>query len=303
MTNAAPKLRALELYCGIGGFTAAVETLPVDVVAAIDISPHVVEIYNRNWKPVARQRDVLQLSADDLAAYEADLWWMSPPCAPYTRRGNELDVEDHRAQSYLHLLDLLVDVRPAFVALENVERFAESRARDLLLEALPGYGVFETVLCPTELGVPNKRPRYYLVASRDDGVRHVEPPQPPLSAWHRWVEEGVDREFDVPAKVVQKYGDGFHVMEPDEPYATCFTGSYGKSWNFTGSYFRRDDGTIRLFTPTEVSRFLGFERALDFPASFSRKQRWKYVGNSLSIPAVRHVLGAIGLGAADGSGD
>lgn len=283
-------MRALELYCGIGGFAAAVDGRGVEIVAALDASSHVVETYNRNWQAVARQRNVLQLSHDDFAAYQADLWWMSPPCAPYTRRGNQLDLSDHRTESYLRVVDAIAALRPPIVAMENVEGFADSEARQRLVDVLDGYRVQEWVLCPTRLGVPNKRPRYYLVAATGDFVPAALPAPVVIADWSSFLEEDVDERFVVPDDIVARYGSGFHVIEPGEPYTTCFTGSYGKSWNFTGSYFRRPDGRLRRFTPREVLNFLGFPRDFSFPETFDDRQCYKYAGNSLSVPAVQCAL-------------
>lgn len=283
--------RALELYSGIGGFAAAVEDEAVEIVAAYDASSHVVQAYNRNWEPPSEQRNIMSVSPDDLAGLDADLWWMSPPCAPYTRRGKKRDLDDRRAESFKLVLTCLSEVRPRFVALENVEGFADSQARDALLDALEGYQIVERILCPTELGVPNKRPRYYLVAGRE-GLTGVTDPRAraELRDWRTYLDPDVDESFRVPVRIVERYGDGFHVMDDDETYTTCFTGSYGKSWNFTGSYLRLDDGGLRRFTPREVRRFLHFPEHFEFPDAHRRKQRWKYAGNSLSVVAVQEIL-------------
>lgn len=285
-------MRALELYCGIGGFAAATEGTEIEVVAAIDASSHVVETYNANFANVGKQRNILQMKLDAFAAYEADLWWMSPPCAPYTRRGKQLDLDDHRTVSYLLIVDAIAQLRPAVVAIENVEGFATSEARDRLIAALDGYEVTDWVLCPTSLGIPNKRPRFYLVARRDGpaGVTRATSPTMELQDWRGYLETEVSDEYRVPAEIIERYGSGFHVIEPGEPYLTCFTGSYGKSWNFTGSYLSLQDGGLRRFTPREVLNFLGFDRRFAFPDEFTDRQRYKYAGNSLSIPAVRAVL-------------
>lgn len=289
-------MRALELYCGIGGFTAAVGGgLDLEVVAAVDASSHVVETYNRNFEPVARQRNILQMDVEAFAAYDAQLWWMSPPCAPFTRRGLQLDLSDHRTVSYLRVVRAIAALRPAVVAMENVEGFASSQAREQLLTALEGYAITEWVLCPTALGVPNKRPRFYLVAQRDAqaALRRGEVPERPLTAWDDYIESDVDDRYRVPDDILERYGRGFHVLDREEPYTTCFTGSYGKSWNFTGSYLRLPDGGLRRFTPREVLNFLGFDAAFDFPSDFDDRQRYKYAGNSLSLTAVRHVLATV----------
>lgn len=280
-------MRALELYCGIGGFAAAAEPLGVDVVAAYDASMHVVATYNSNWGAVARQRDILQLKVRDFSAAQADLWWMSPPCAPYTRRGLQRDLDDHRAASYLHVLDALAEVRPRVVALENVEGFGESQARDRLISVLEGYAVWEGVVCPTSIGIPNKRPRYYLVARADGVTPAPELPERPMADWSGYLDPSVDEEaLRVPAEIVERYGAGFHVMGPGEAYTTCFTGSYGKSWNYTGSYLRLGDGGLRRFSPREVLNFLGFGPQFSFPDEFDERQQYKYAGNSLSVPVI-----------------
>ena len=286
-------IRALELYCGIGGFASRANSYGIDVVAAIDASSHVVQTYNRNFDQVAVQKNVLQLSASDLQAYGADLWWMSPPCAPFTRRGKQLDLEDHRTRSYLRVVDAIEEIRPRFVAMENVERFAKSAARDRILDALAGYDVVERVLCPTEFGWPNKRPRYYLVAGRDAAI--VAPAEPRyIARWQDFVDPEVHQDYIVPQDIVDRYGAQFHIVDDDATYTTCFTGSYGKSWNFTGSYLRRTDGTLRRFTPREVLRFLGFGDSFTFPDDFDDRQRYKYAGNSLSRATLDFVLAMLG---------
>ena len=55
---------------------------------------------------------------------------------------------------------------PKYLALENVIGFEESLTCSTLLDALEsiGYNCMQFALSPTQLGVPNERPRYYLLA-------------------------------------------------------------------------------------------------------------------------------------------
>ena len=112
----------------------------------------------------------------------------------------------------------------------------------------------------------------------------------PMRDWRAYLDHHVDDSFRVPRAIVEKYGKGFHVVDDDATYTTCFTGSYGKSWNFTGSYLRLPDGGLRLFTPREVLRFLHFPDTFAMPAELTTRQQWKYAGNSLSAVCVRHAL-------------
>ena len=164
-----PRPRALELYCGIGGFAAAAGD-DVRVVEALDISTLALSVYRANH--VGHPAHALALDTVPrarLAAADADLWWLSPPCQPFTRRGLQRDDRDPRSRSLLALIDHLRALGPRIVALENVPGFATSRTHDLLCRALEdgGWGLAERLLCPTELGVPMRRQRAYLLAVRD----------------------------------------------------------------------------------------------------------------------------------------
>jgi site-specific DNA-cytosine methylase len=284
-------VKVLELFSGIGGCAAALGD-GHEVVGALDISSHVLQAYRLNFAHPTRQANLGALSARELDAYGADTWWMSPPCQPYTTRGLQNDLDDHRAASLVHLLGCLRELTPARVAMENVAGFVGSRAQELMTRTLDelGYEVRERVLCPTELGVPARRPRYYLVASRE-GLR--EPPE----LEHRprrlaeFLEEDPDDGLWVPPEILAKHGRGMRVLDPEDPDEVCntFTGAYGKTWRSAGSYLRFGE-RVRRFSASEILATLGFPAGYAFPPEFTRRQRYKYVGNSLSVVAVREAL-------------
>ena len=74
---------------------------------------------------------------------------------------------------------------------------------------------------------------------------------------------------------------------------SCFTSAYGRSPVRAGSYLREADGRIRRFSPPEILRLLGFREMFQLPVALSYARAWPLVGNSLSVPAVRHVLACI----------
>lgn len=284
--------RALELFAGIGGFAAAAGE-HVEVVGALDVSSHVLQAYARTFGGPTDQVNLEAPSVDELAAYDAQMWWMSPPCQPYTVRGHQRDLEDVRARSFVHLLELLDEVEPPHLAMENVEGFWRSQARQRLLEVLEGagYEVAERVLCPTELGVPARRERYYLVASRQ-GLRPEAPLAPVERALPSYLDEEPDEELFLDPALVERHGRGMRIVDVDDEGAicNCFTSAYGKTFRAAGSFFRHPDGRVRHASPAELLRLLHFPRPVDFPGGFSRRQRYKYIGNSLSVIAVRQVL-------------
>ena len=299
------EIRALELFCGIGGFAAAVADSNVRVIAALDQSPAALAVYQYNYPDhPALSSDLEKITATELTGYAADLWWLSPPCQPYSVRGHRHDLDDPRARSLCRLLEVMAEMAPddlpRHLALENVPGFADSQARDRLTALLASrhYAICERLLCPTELGVPSRRPRYYLVASRA-GLEPVRPvvarPRVLTDFLDPHLHEAPPADLLLDPAVVERFGDGFRILDPDDPaaYTTCFTAGYGKSLMHAGSYLRCRSG-VRRFAPREIAALLGFPAKYDFPAGVPLRKRWHLLGNSLSVVAVREVLRAIG---------
>lgn len=301
--------RVLELFCGIGGLAAA---LPpgVEVAAALDVSELALAVYRANHAHPAHACAIDSLRDDDPRLASADLWWLSPPCQPYTRRGLGRDLDDPRSAGLSRVVRLLERRAPAALALENVPEFAGSAGHVLLRGALEraGYAVAERLLCPTALGVPNRRRRFYLVAGRErlagwaaaggENPPALAPPPttpaPPRRPLASYLDPEPHPELAVDPDLLRRYARAADVVDAEDPaaIAATFTSAYGRSPVRAGSYLRRE-GIVRRFHPREVLRLLGFPDAHRFPDGMSLASQWRLAGNSLSVPAVREVLSAL----------
>lgn len=292
MGTARTKLRVLELFAGIGGCAAALRGTTAEVVAAVDINRSALEVYRHNFSHPIQTCTIESLSAAWFADWQADLWWLSPPCQPYTRRGKQLDLEDPRSQALLMLLERIEQVQPDYVALENVPPFATSQARTRLCAILArcGYDVAEQILCPTELGIPNRRRRYYLLAGKSP-LRTLPTCEPVASSLADYLDAEVDRSLDVSPEFVQQYAGALDLVDWHDRQAvtSCFTAAYGRSPVRSGSYLRSPTG-VRRFSPTEILRLLGFPSDYRLPSELAPAKAWPLVGNSLSVSVVRHLL-------------
>lgn len=289
------RLRVLELFCGIGGCAAALGD-DAEVVAAVDIDQAALAVYAHNFAHPVENRTIESLPATVYRQWNADLWWLSPPCQPFTARGLRGDLADPRSAALLCVLEQLAEIGPPYVALENVPGFVRSQAHAKLLHTLEaaGYQTAECVICPSQWGTANRRRRYYLVASRD-GLRPWERPAvPPLPLSE--VLQPCDHNLDLPAADAARYRDALSIVDPLDPraVASCFTAAYGRSLVRSGSYLATARG-VRRFAPAEILRLLGFPAGYALPAGMSLRQGWRLAGNSLSIPAVRSVLSQLAL--------
>ena len=120
-------------------------------------------------------RSIEHVTARELEG-AADVWTLSPPCQPFTRGGREADDEDPRSRSLISLMRILEELKdpPMWIVLENVKNFELSRTRTAVVRALRNqrhhrYRVRECLASPLEVGIPNHRLRYYLVAWRAEG--------------------------------------------------------------------------------------------------------------------------------------
>ncbi len=266
------------------------------MVAALDIHRGALAVYAANFPHPVRAVTLESLPATEVAAYHADLWWLSPPCQPFTARGLGRDLEDPRSRALFHLIPILGELRPRFVALENVPGFVGSRARARLLATLEaaGYEWAEHVLCPSELGVPNRRRRYYLVAALGGNLLPLPaaPVEPkPLASY---LDAEPEAELWIDPDLARRYEGALDVVDADDPEArtACFTAAYGHSPVRSGSYLATPAG-LRRFSPREVLRLLGFPQGYRLPPELTRQAAWRLAGNSLSVPAVRAVLATL----------
>ncbi len=285
----------LELYAGIGGVAAT----GARVVAGIDHDELAHTVYAANFSHPVLRKNLVSFPIDALKAFAATVWWLSPPCQPFTVRGQRRDVNDRRCESLLRLVDVMQIARPPVVMLENVPGFAGSLAESRVRGALAGYTITVEEHCPTALGVPMQRRRVYLVALRSDVVDQHGPfapvwPEIPvqLRPLAGYLDEHPSEAMRLQPAFLDRFEDALHIVEADDPraLAACFTGAYGRSPVYAGSYLRRE-GVLYRFSPAEIARLMGFGDAFWLPDDVPRVTR--KLGNAVSVDIARHLLAAL----------
>jgi site-specific DNA-cytosine methylase len=291
----------IEFYCGIGGFAAVAGGLPgaaIDIRAAIDIDRGTLDVYAANFP--GHRTIPAEIRSLDIDRLEADLWWLSPPCLPFTRKGNQRDGDDPRTDSLVSLINKIGDASdyPRFLAIENVPPFATSQTGQWVEQHLRRRG-FETaweIRCPTQIGVPMRRLRAYLVSSRERlrGITEQRRDPKPLD---QFLDPACDADpsLAVPPEQLLRYAAAIDRVDPEssDAVASCFTSSYGRMPVRSGSYIVRSStgqSRARYFSPDEILRLLGFPPGFIWPDTVSRRRRYAMAGNSLALPIVAQVL-------------
>lgn len=244
------------------------------------------------------------------------LWTLSPPCQPFTRKpgANHLDIHDTRCRGLqdgvMRLLQETTLNKPRWILLENVKGFAGSTMCLLWQETLTAceYTWKEYLVSPTQLGIPNHRMRYYMVAEHsqrfaaDRGTIYKTLPilgtdaspvrVQPLS---EYIDNGADkdRHLRVPSIVWEKpWSHELDIVSDTTDETHCFTASYGRLFHpASGSLLRRkndddDSSFVRRFSPIEVARLLHFDASFALPDELKLERQYKHVANAVNVAVV-----------------
>lgn len=110
------------------------------------------------------------MTPQEIKNLRVDTILMSPPCQPFTRNGKYLDENDPRTDSFLYIIGIMDQLNNIeYILMENVKGFEQSTVRDIFIDKLIQCNFIyqEFLLCPTSVGIPNSRLRYYCIARRN----------------------------------------------------------------------------------------------------------------------------------------
>lgn len=174
------KATLIDLFAGCGGGSMGFARRGFRVVGAVELDPNAAESYRLNVGVGPIVRDIREVTGQDLlkaaglAVGECTLIFGCPPCQSFTvlRRGSTLtDLDLVRETLPSHYVRLVSEIKPHFIAFENVPGMVEGRGRDqfdVLVAALKAVGYHLTwgVVDAANYGVPQHRRRLLVVGSR-----------------------------------------------------------------------------------------------------------------------------------------
>ena len=166
------KLRTLDLFSGIGGFSLGLDSTGYfETVAFCEIEEFPCKVLNKHWPDVPIYKDVRELSYEKLQAdglisggRGIDVICGGYPCQPFSVAGRQKGEEDPR-HLWPEYFRLVRELRPSYVIGENVGGHLRL-GLDSVLEDLDSENY--TVRCfsveAASLGAPHRRERIFWIA-------------------------------------------------------------------------------------------------------------------------------------------
>jgi DNA (cytosine-5)-methyltransferase 1 len=274
--------KTVGLFAGIGGIELGLASAGHETSLVCEIEPTARAVLDRHFPDVDKHDDVTTLK--DLPK-GTDLLVGGFPCQDLSQAGKTVGIDGMRSGLVRDALRLAEKRKVPWLLLENVPfmlQLGRGRALDVIVTALEdlGYAWAYRVVDARAFGLPQRRERVFIVASREDDPRGVlfaddagEPDEVThdgtLAAGFYWTEGVRGLGWAVDAVPTLKGGSTVGVPSPPGVWMP--------------------DG--RIVTPSieDAEALQGFKRGWTRAAENVAKRgfRWKLVGNAVSVPAFR----------------
>lgn len=266
-------MKFIDLFAGIGGFHLAFTRLGAKCVFASEIDEYARKTYIENFRdtlPEIFAGDITKVDAKDIPDF--DILVGGFPCQPFSQAGLKRGFNESRGTLFLDIARILDEKKPKAFFLENVRGLLNhndgqtlSIIRDTMHEL--GYSFYHKVVRASDFGLPQHRPRLFMVGFRD---------------------KSIEFKFPDPIKLEMSMSDVFGgICERRIGYTLRVGGRHSgigdrRNWD---TYIV--DGKERSLGVKEALKMQGFPDNFKFPVSES--QAMKQLGNSVAVPAVEAV--------------
>ncbi|MEN9912422.1 MAG: (cytosine-5)-methyltransferase 1 Dcm1, partial [Pseudomonadota bacterium] len=292
------QFKFIDLFSGIGGFHLAMHSLGGVCVFASEIDVHARKTYEYNFKKISPQLfnnkqdetiNLFKLFNDDIRSIspaeipDFDILCGGFPCQPFSQAGHKRGFNDNhkseRGNLFFNIVDIIKEKKPKAFFLENVRGIVNHDNGNTfkiireILEVELGYSFYFKVVKACDYGLPQLRPRTFMIGFRDEGVlrNFVFPPEIPLKFNMSDVfQKECSREIGFTIRVG---GRGSPINDR-------------RNWD---AYWV--GGEVVKLMPPHALKMQGFPDNFELPVS--NKEAMKQLGNTVAVDAVRECAKAM----------
>lgn len=275
------KITFIDLFAGIGGFHYAFHNLGAECVFVSEWDEHARKTYEHNFKKLdpklfnSKNRektfagDITKVDPKDIPDFNIITGGF--PCQPFSQAGQKKGFSETRGTLFFDIVRIIEEKKPEAFFLENVRGLLThddgktfATIQKVLTEDL-GYSFYYKVIKASDYGVPQHRPRLFMVGFKDKSIKF---------------------EFPEPVKLNLTMSDVFGGKVSRDVGFTLRVGGRGSGINDRRNWDAyMVDGEVRKLTSKEGLKMQGFPDGFEFPVT--EAQAMKQLGNSVAIPAIQ----------------
>lgn len=313
------------LFSAIGGFTAAFTQAGAEVLWANEKDENAVKTFRHNFPDVRSiHKPVEAVTVKEDKLQPVDILTAGFPCQPFSIAGMKKGFDDERGSLFLDIIRLIKEFgtnKPKVLLLENVSNFRghdDGRTFRRVQHEIQHAGYWfttanaEIVNTATHSTIPQNRSRIFMVAmscdhfSRNTFTFPSKVRQTDIqSLWSfinrrkkvdDWYYFGEESQYHQPfVAAVAEFGDK-SIYQLRRNYVRenksnlCFTLMANMGEGGHNQPVIKDRWGIRKLTEIECARLQGFsDDWFQFPDDVPLYQRYKQIGNSVTVPLVRRM--------------
>lgn len=313
----------IDLFAGIGGFRLAMQEVGGKCVFSSEWDEAAKETYFKNYGEVPFG-DITKKEIKELIPEYFDVLCAGFPCQPFSNAGLKKGIEDTRGTLFYHIAEILRDHQPKAVILENVRGLISNDKGNTIQTVLRtitdmGYRCnvpqeliengpitklksecSKMVLSAKDYGVPQNRPRIYIVLWRKDvNLENFEYPVAEKIKTNvgSILEKDVLQEYTISDRLWAGHqrrraeneqkgnGFGYCLFNEQSEYTSTISRRYYKDGSEI--LIEQTGKNPRKITPREAANLQGFPQ--EFKISDSRTSAYQQFGNSVAVPVVTKV--------------
>jgi DNA (cytosine-5)-methyltransferase 1 len=313
----------IDLFAGVGGFRIAMQGVGGKCVFSSEWDEAAKETYFMNYGEVPFG-DITKPEIKELIPDKFDVLCAGFPCQPFSNAGLKKGIEDTRGTLFYHIAEILRDHQPKAVLLENVRGLISNDKGNTIQTVLRtitnmGYRCnisqeliedgpitklkdecAKMVLSAKDYGVPQNRPRIYIVLWRKDlGIDQFVYPEPEKAKTSvaSILEKNVGDEYTISDRLwaghkrrreenaEQGKGFGYCLFNEKSEYTSTISRRYYKDGSEI--LIEQKGKNPRKITPREAANLQGFPKNFKLPDSNTKA--YQQFGNSVAVPVVTKV--------------
>lgn len=276
-------------FSGIGAPEQALKNLNIDFSCewACDIDKFCKQTYMANHECKTWYDDITKIDIENLS--DIDLYVFGFPCQSYSSQGLKGGLEDHRGKLIYPSLKILEIKKPKYFIAENVRGLVShngGQTFEIIKKAFQdlGYNIYHKVLNTKDFGIPQNRPRVYIVGVKNDSNKEFSFEEVKL---HGRLEDFLDKEIQKECLLSKKFisycqnpkfKSDKYIENPE--IARCLRTS--------GKTYYKLNGVYRHLSTSEQKRLQGFPENFIMPVSHAQSSR--QLGNTMTVNVVQSVL-------------